>query len=268
MGKPKKPPTRLVAKTKGTKRNPDGKPRCQRYMTLEEIEVYNKRAGASVRERSKKRTAEGKTPLKWQPKAPNVGKGRSAVWQCTAAARDGYSVCIMHGAGSKKRVAEGKRTEPNQTSLVTGQYAKPDTLALLRKNNPAFAAIERSYLESPVPFEMRTLVATGRALCDLALTRVDGLDQASIAELMMAIDAIRQSQMVITRAIEAEQKQGPITHELLDRIQQAFGQVLVEYVPAGQLDDARRRWVDLVRLAGDKDGGVSRNREDEENDGD
>lgn len=42
---------------------------------------------------------------------------------CGRWAREGYPVCPMHGAGTAKRVKEGKRKDPGTAALKTGLYA-------------------------------------------------------------------------------------------------------------------------------------------------
>lgn len=60
--------------------------------------------------------------------------------QCPRAARDGFRVCWMHGAGSSKREREGRRKNPALGSLRHGFRARRETLDLMLRTEPNLAA--------------------------------------------------------------------------------------------------------------------------------
>src|SRR5262249_49283916 len=60
--------------------------------------------------------------------------------RCGRPARRNFTVCSVHGAGTRRRELAGVRTNPRAGSLVHGGRAQQATLVALREVDAAFAA--------------------------------------------------------------------------------------------------------------------------------
>jgi len=60
--------------------------------------------------------------------------------RCGRPARRGFTVCSVHGAGTRRRELAGVRTNPRAGSLIHGGRAQQATLVALREVDAAFAA--------------------------------------------------------------------------------------------------------------------------------
>ena len=59
--------------------------------------------------------------------------------QCKKNAVTGFEVCSTHGAGTRKRVREGKRKSPALCSIKTGEYVSPNTEKIRQIYDPEYA---------------------------------------------------------------------------------------------------------------------------------
>jgi hypothetical protein len=88
--------------------------------------------------------------------------------RCGRPARQGFTVCSVHGAGTRRRELAGVRTNPRAGSLVHGGRAQQATLVALREVDAAFAAARAEAASRP-----DRLRAIDEVLLDLwALRRV------------------------------------------------------------------------------------------------
>jgi hypothetical protein len=88
--------------------------------------------------------------------------------RCGRPARRGFTVCSVHGAGTRRREVAGSRTNPRAGSLVHGGRAQQATLVALREVDAAFAAARAEVAGRP-----DRLRAIDEVLADLwALRRI------------------------------------------------------------------------------------------------
>src|SRR5262249_12909351 len=86
--------------------------------------------------------------------------------RCGRPARRGFTVCSVHGAGTRRRELAGVRTNPRAGSLVHGGRAQQATLVALREVDAAFAAARAEVARLP-----DRLRAIDDALADLSALR-------------------------------------------------------------------------------------------------
>jgi len=69
--------------------------------------------------------------------------------QCKKNAVTGYAVCASHGAGTRKRVREGKRKSPAFSSIRTGEYVSPKTEKIRQIYDPDYARCLQEVEQDP-----------------------------------------------------------------------------------------------------------------------
>lgn len=69
---------------------------------------------------------------------------------------EGYAVCTVHGAGTKKRVKEGTKNQPG-APLKSGRYAD-------KLRHPAIADLIKEFENDPDPMNLLSELAASRAL--------------------------------------------------------------------------------------------------------
>jgi len=95
----------------------------------------------------------------WDPR----GDG---FWQCHRAARPGFRVCGVHGAGYAKREREGLRTNPALAPIVTGTKASAATQQVLLEGQPNLRAFYDAHLRSDDLLDLRPQLALTKALVE------------------------------------------------------------------------------------------------------
>ncbi|MDX2007849.1 MAG: WXG100 family type VII secretion target, partial [Meiothermus sp.] len=68
--------------------------------------------------------------------------GLRAGWQCAQPARKGYSVCRVHGAGTRKRVKEGVRKDPKTTGARAARLYMASEYSLISELAREIEALE------------------------------------------------------------------------------------------------------------------------------
>jgi len=159
--------------------------------------------------------------------------------RCGRPARRGFSVCSVHGAGTRRRELAGVRTNPRSGSLVHGGRAQQATLVALREVDAAFAAARAEVAGQP-----DRLRAIDEVLADLwALRRVivqqvqvEGDDHApSVLGVLHVLAA------TIERAARIEQRLSHPEHvhiALVHAFTRNTVAILQEYVVPERLEEA------------------------------
>jgi hypothetical protein len=107
-----------------------------------------------------RRAPHGRTRCQyWDPR----GNG---FWQCPKAARPGFRVCGVHGAGYAKREREGRRKNPALAPTVTGRKVSTETRRVLLEKHPEFRALYDAHLNSDHLFDLRPQLALTKALVE------------------------------------------------------------------------------------------------------
>jgi hypothetical protein len=105
--------------------------------------------------------------LKCKAKAKSTGK------QCNRWAVEGYEVCTVHGAGTKKRVNDGSRNQPG-APIKTGRYAD-------KLRHPAIAALLSEFENDPDPMNLFSELAASRALFINYINQYESYTEALLA---------------------------------------------------------------------------------------
>jgi len=225
------PPIALFERKVPSKAHPEGMRRCQRWMSV---------ADAAKKEH-----------------LPNVTVGAISVWQCPLDARDGISVCKMHGGGSLKREKSGLRTNPATVRITHGLSAQPTTLDLLRATNPTVAALFEMHRESAEVYNIKGRMAMAQALLDhLISTATFEADAAADAEkkaevaraAATALGQIERLMKISVAAATIEKTVGPVSRDELRLVVSAFQTIIDEFVPAERRALARKRWIERAGI--------------------
>lgn len=95
-----------------------------------------------------------------------TARSKGSGERCKRWRRDGTTVCMVHGAGTKKRVLAGQRKDPKLAAVVHGRYS--------RFRDRILADVQ-DYINDPDMWEYNRLAA----LCVGSLERADDLAEVS-----------------------------------------------------------------------------------------
>lgn len=192
------PPLPLVARTKPSRRHPNGRPRCQRWK-IRDGDVF---------------------------------------WQCTHPARDGFQACGLHGSGYAKRERQGTRENPATAAVRTGELAKPETLKQLWHDKPEIQKIYRAEIDGDGLLDLRPQLAMAKALARYftETAKLDDTDNSfgKTPPALAAIDALNRVMDTAERLLKIDERLGPITHQELRAYTRAVATTIVRFVPAEQ----------------------------------
>ena len=165
-------------------------------------------------------------------------------WQCPLAARDGFTVCWKHGAGSAKREGEGRRKHPKTAALVTGENATPETLQLLFASRPEFQALYAQQLASGGDLlDYREELAMAKALARwfVQKAKLEDFDNSGgkTPPALLAIDRLERVVAIGKRCLEIEASLGAISHAELKAFLDVIAETLHRFVPPEREEEAR-----------------------------
>jgi len=100
-------------------------------------------------------------------------KAKSTGVKCTRWAVEGYEVCTVHGAGTKKRVKDGTKNQPGRP-ITSGRYAD-------RLRHPAIAALMVEFENDPDPMNLFSELAASRSLFVDYVNRYETYTEALLA---------------------------------------------------------------------------------------
>lgn len=86
---------------------------------------------------------------------------------------EGYAVCTVHGAGTKKRVKDGTKSQPG-APLKSGRYAD-------KLRHPAIADLIKEFENDPDPMNLLSELAASRALFTDFVNRYEAFITALLA---------------------------------------------------------------------------------------
>jgi hypothetical protein len=120
-------------------------------------------------------------------------------------ARRGFTVCSVHGAGTRRRELAGVRTNPRAGSLVHGGRAQQATLVALREVDAAFAAARAEVVGRPDRLRaIDEVLADLWALRRLLVQQVQlGVDEQQPSVVLQVLDSLAAT---IERAARIEQR--------------------------------------------------------------
>ena len=158
-------------------------------------------------------------------------RAKGSSQQCKKNAVTGYEVCATHGAGTRKRVLEGKRKSPALCSIKTGEYVSPNTEAIRKIYDPDYARCLEEVEQDPHKLmnldEMaKRIYATLRSY-DFREMAAERRDRA-LTEIAFAISRVEQVRLT-------DQKRRT---EMVSGFVQVFVTILEEYVPHERIRDA------------------------------
>jgi hypothetical protein len=119
--------------------------------------------------RGRPKTAEPKTSRRQRCKA----KSKQTGLQCKRWAVEGYEVCPVHGAGTKKRVKDGTRQPPG-APLKTGRYAD-------KMRHKAIADLIAEFEQDGDPMNLFSELAAARAIFTDFVNRYEEFTAALLA---------------------------------------------------------------------------------------
>jgi hypothetical protein len=154
--------------------------------------------------------------------------------QCPRAARDGFPVCWIHGAGSAKREREGRRRNPKLAPLRHGFRSRRETVEALANSEPGLAKVYQTRLAEAGYTSVREERALAEALLHRFLNRADLNDPEA---LDAALNAMTRIAALKERQQRVERDAVSLGAEDLLRFLHALGRAINTYVPEGQRDE-------------------------------
>ena len=155
-------------------------------------------------------------------------------WQCSKAARRGFRVCGVHGAGYPARERRGEAKNPKLSGLVDGQYAKPDTMAMIFETRPDLRALFLQEMNGDGLLDLRPQLAMAKVLAHYFVEKATPEDTdksfGKTPPVLAAIDALNRVMQIAERFVSIEEKLGPITHAELNQFARAVAQTVFRFV--------------------------------------
>jgi hypothetical protein len=146
--------------------------------------------------------------------------------QCKRAARLGFSVCGMHGAGFAVRERRGERKSV-RSNFRHGIRSKPQTIAALMEERPELRSLLREHSDSPDLMDLRPLVAEARALADYSLLHTP---LKTSDDIFRRFDVLGRVIKIIGRVVDLERKTAPLSPADIDRLVHAFASTLRRFL--------------------------------------
>lgn len=163
------------------------------------------------------------------------------VWQCSKAARAGFRVCGLHGAGYPKREQLGSAKNPALAALKNGRVARPETIEQLLRRKPELQALFDRELDGDL-FDLRPQLAMAKVLARYFVeeAKLNDTDNSfgKTPPALAAIDALERVMEIAERLVKIEERLGPITHAELGRYVRGVAHTLLRFVPADQQEAA------------------------------
>lgn len=170
-------------------------------------------------------------------------KSKRSGRRCQSPAVRGYDVCRMHGAGTRKRVKEGKRQSPRLAPIKTGEYTSPRTEAERRILDPEYARCLEEVRQNPDLMNMDEMAARIYA----SLRSLDYRKFETPAERDEALKSISHAISRVEQVRMASRGKG---NDNMRKLCIAVAQVLREFVPPerlrGSLTLLRTSWNNLT----------------------
>ena len=164
--------------------------------------------------------------------------GLTGSHSCARNATKGYDACSVHGAGTRKRVKEGRRKSPKTVSVKTGAHAKPETIELKKQLDPAYAHCYNEVLRNPqlaTLDEMANRIYASLLALDYEELTLDERGKR-LKSLAFAISKVEQTR--VAKQVEFEKLQ----KIFVDALKKVFH----EFVPRERLAEASARLGTLI----------------------
>lgn len=173
-----------------------------------------------------------------------TAKSKRTGKRCRSPAVTGYNVCRMHGAGTRKRVLEGKRKSPRLASIKAGVYLKPETKKEWLAMDPRYAFYYKQVQQNPQVANMDEAAVAIHAQLRSVIHR----HFENEADRDQAIQAISYAIARVEQVRMASKDKG---NEEILRMARTVAQVFREFVPPERIAEALAR---LRYILGSKPG--------------
>jgi hypothetical protein len=159
--------------------------------------------------------------------------------QCRRNAREGFTVCSHHGAGSRKRELAGIRKNPALVRLVTGKRAKPSTVEQLLRERPDLRSFCENNFDDKDLLDMRSVLARMKAIIESLVTHAyTGRGAEKEAGALIAMHALSPLMRALYHMLRIEEQLGRITHKDMARAMTCVLSTIREFVPADRRKDS------------------------------
>ena len=163
-------------------------------------------------------------------------------YQCPQPAREGFPVCPRHGAGFPSREAAGEKENPATVNVTTGQSTRPDVFEQFVPRDPRFFYLLQRELDERRLLDYSEEVAATKALWR-RYAELHGIEDVDMVKSMDS-PAIKLATLIMNslavgeKCLKIEEAMGPISHEMVQRLVDAFGVVIRVFVQEADRDAA------------------------------